>query len=93
MAKKIHRQDDPNSAGGIVMVPLQDFVSVQGKLVAVDGSPVTPHDPFIPPHVGTVTANGSSFVFINGIPVNFETNADSCGHPRAAGSDISFITE
>jgi uncharacterized Zn-binding protein involved in type VI secretion len=93
MAKPVHRFGDSNSAGGVVAGPLQDFVFDQGKLVSVDGSGVSGHAPFAPPHVAPVTANGSSFVRINGIPVNFEGNADSCGHPRATGSDIFFITE
>lgn len=93
MPKQVHRQGDANDAGGVVTSPLQDFVFDQNKLVAVDGSPVSPHAPFVPPHTSPVTANGSSFVFINDIPVNFETNADSCGHPRATGSDLVTITE
>lgn len=93
MNKPVHRQDDPNDAGGVVQTPSQDFVFDQDKLVSVDGSPVTPHPPFVPPHDAPVTANGSSFVFINDIPVNFEGNADSCGHARAAGSDLLFIEE
>lgn len=93
MTKPVHRQGDPNSGGGVVNAPVQDFVFDQGKLVATDGSGVSAHAPFEPPHTAPVTANGSSFVFINGVPVNFEGNADSCGHARAAGSDLIFITE
>lgn len=93
MGKDVHRLGDPNAAGGVVVGPAQDFVYDQGKLVSVDGSGVSPHPPFIPPHVSPVTASGSSFAFINGIPINFMGNADSCGHPRAGGSDIFFITE
>lgn len=91
--KKVQRVGDANDAGGVISASLQDFVYCNGKLVAVDGSPVTPHKPFFPPHTGTVTANGSSFVFINGIPVNFETTADSCGHVRVDGSPDVFVEE
>ncbi len=93
MAKPVHRRDDPNTAGGVVVSPIQDFVFDQGKEVATDGSGVSSHTPFAPPHLAPVTANGSSFVFIDGIPVNFQTNSDSCGHARAEGSDLLFITE
>lgn len=93
MAKPVHRLNDPNTAGGVMNGPAQSFVFDQGREVSIDGSGVSPHPPFVPPHVSPVTANGSSFVFISGIPVNFEGNADSCGHPRAEGSDLTFITE
>ena len=93
MAKSVHRRNDPNSAGGVVNGPAQGFVFDQGREISVDGSGVSAHPPFVPPHVAPVTANGSSFVFIGGIPVNFETNADSCGHLRAQGSDLIFIAE
>lgn len=88
MSRDVHRVSDPNTAGGIVSSVLQDFVSCEGQLVAVDGSPVTPHFPFFPPHVGTITASGASWFTINGIPVNAEGDADSCGHARDAGSTI-----
>lgn len=93
MTNPTHRQGDPNDAGGVVTAPAQDFVFDQGKLVSVDGSSVSPHPPFVPPHTAPVTANGSGLMFINGIPVNFTGNADSCGHARAAGSDLTFISE
>jgi uncharacterized Zn-binding protein involved in type VI secretion len=38
-----------------------------------------------------VTANGSTTVFINGIPVNRRGDADSCGHPREQGSSNVFV--
>ena len=93
MAKPVHRLNDPNTAGGVVNAPVQDFVLDQGREISVDGSGVTGHPPFLPPHDAPVTANGSSFVFINGIAVNVEGNADSCGHARAQGSDLTFISE
>ena len=53
MAKPVHRLNDPNSAGGVVNGPLQDFVFDQGQEISVNGSGVTPHTPFVPPQVAT----------------------------------------
>jgi len=91
MGVEVHRLGDANVAGGIVSGPLQSTVYANGLLVAVDGSAVTPHFPFIPPHIGTVTANGSPTVFAEGIPINGMGDPDSCGHPRASGSPDVFV--
>lgn len=91
MAVEVHRLGDANDGDGVVSGPLQSSVYANGLLVAVDGSAVTPHDPFIPPHVGTITANGSTTVFAEGIPINGLGDADSCGHARAAGSPDVFV--
>lgn len=91
MAVQVHRLGDANTGGGVVVGPLQGSVYANGKLVAVDGSAVTPHDPFIPPHVGTITANGSETVFAEGIPINGLGDADSCAHARAGGSPDVFV--
>ena len=82
----VHRMGDANDAGGVITGIPQNSVYANGKLVSVDSSSVSPHIPFIPPHVGTLTASGSSTVFIGGVPVNRTGDADSCGHSRASGS-------
>jgi len=83
----IHRLGDPNSAGGEITGIPQSTVFANDKLVSVDGSSVAPHTPFIAPHLAARTANGSGTVSAGGIPINRQGDADSCGHPRAAGSD------
>ncbi len=88
---QVHRVGDSNDAGGVITGSLQSSVFANGILVSVDGSPVSPHLPFVPPHVGTITASGSGTVSIEGIPVNRLGDADSCGHSRAAGSDNVFV--
>lgn len=88
---KVHRVGDSNDGGGIISSSLQSTVFANNLLVSVDGSPVTPHIPFEPPHVGTITANGSSTVFINGIRVNRLGDADSCGHTRIDGSPDVYV--
>lgn len=88
----VHRLGDANSAGGVILSTSQGSVFVNGKLAATDGSTVSGHFPFFPPHVPTTkTANGSSTVFIEGIPVNRLGDADECGHPRAAGSPNVYV--
>lgn len=86
-----HRIDDANYAGGVVSSSLQSTVYANNILISVDGSPVTPHPPFISPHTGTVTANGSTTVFAENININRKGDADSCGHPRAEGSPNVFV--
>lgn len=77
---------DSNAAGGVVTGSAQGQVYIDGRLVAVNGSPVSPHWPFVFPHIGTVTTSGAANVVINGIPVNRIGDPDSCGHPRATKS-------
>lgn len=80
------RVGDANSAGGVITASAQGSVYVNGILVSVDGSGVSPHVPFIAPHIGTVTSSGSSTVKAEGIAINRDGDADSCGHPRVGGS-------
>jgi len=80
----VHRQGDANDDGGIIEDVPQGTVYVNGQLASVDGSTVSDH------RTGeindTTTANGSPTVFIGGIPVNREGDADTCGDSRADGS-------
>ncbi len=87
----VHRIGDLNNAGGAITGVAQSTVSVNGILASVDGSDVSPHITFVVPHVGTITASGSSTVSIEGIPVNRQGDADSCGHSRAGGSPNVFV--
>lgn len=81
----IQRNGDANSAGGVGSSSVN--VKANGSSVLVNGSSVSPHPG---PHVGATTVNGSSTVFVNGIPVNRTGDADSCLHPRAGGSSNVF---
>jgi uncharacterized Zn-binding protein involved in type VI secretion len=80
-------QGDPDTGGGIIETPIQNFVKANGILVSVDGSPVSDHED----HTAVKTANGSAFVKINGIAVNIFGRADTCGHTRA-GTQVSWFT-
>lgn len=87
MSKPIHRLGDFNDGGGDITEIPQNTVYANGRLVSIDGSRVEPHDL----HFDTVTANGSTTVFIGGIPVNREGDEDECGHVRDGGSPDVFV--
>lgn len=92
--KRIQRLGDTNSGGGIITKIPQDFVFDEDLLISVNGSIGTGHgDPDDHIHDAGVwqTSNGSDFVFIEDIPVNFEGNTDTCGDVRLNGSDYIFI--
>jgi uncharacterized Zn-binding protein involved in type VI secretion len=84
------RVGDADTGGGVITASLQSHVFCNGALVAVNGSPVSGHVPG-GVHAAPRTASGSSTVFIKGIPVNRTGDADTCGHPRAAGSPNVFV--
>lgn len=84
MSKPVHRLGDPNEDGAAVTDIAQGTVFANNMLVSVDGSTVEGHG--LGEHASPVTANGSATVFIGGIPVNRQGDADTCGHPRADGS-------
>ena len=77
----VQRDGDANTGGGIGSSSVN--VKANGSSVLVDGSSVTPHPPS---HTGVKTANGSSTVFVNGIPINRTGDADTCTHLRTGGS-------
>jgi uncharacterized Zn-binding protein involved in type VI secretion len=87
MANNVQVSGDPNVDQGDIETPLQNFVFASGLLVSVNGTPVTDDND---DETGVVTANGSSFVKISGIPVNFFGNADTSGDPRA-GTQILWV--
>lgn len=72
-------------AGGVLLTPAQDFVRIDGALVAVEGTPVADHGSG--GHGNAVTANALSHVRIEGIRISRETEAATCGHPITNGSD------
>lgn len=76
----INRVTDPNTGGGVVVSTSQTFCKANGQYIATNGDSVSSHG--VSPHDSPVTANGLSWFKINGIPVNVNGNADSCGHTR-----------
>jgi uncharacterized Zn-binding protein involved in type VI secretion len=87
----VHRLGDLNDAGGSILSIPQSTVFANGILISVDGSLVSPHRPFLEPHITAKTSSGSSTVSIGGIPVNRQGDADTCGHTRVGGSDNVFV--
>lgn len=86
---EVHRLGDPNSAGAPITEVIQKTVFVNNILTSVDGCPVEGHGPGT--HSSPLTANGSTTVFIENIPVNRRGDADTCGHARTDGSPDVFI--
>ena len=86
MGNKAHRMNDLNTGGGEIKTIPQSTVKCNGKVLAVDGSKGTGHGVGIHAENAWDTANGSSTVNAGGIPVNSETDADTCAHTRTGGS-------
>jgi hypothetical protein len=90
---KVHRMTDRNDGGGAIDEILQKTVFANNLLVCVDGSKGTGHGLDIHEDHAWVTQHGSRNVFAENIPVNFETNEDSCGHHRIEGSPDVYVGE
>lgn len=85
----IERRGDVNTAGAAITGTKQSTVFANNILVATNGDPVAGHGKGI--HRAPSTANGSSTVFISGIPINRIGDSDTCGHTRASGSPNVFV--
>ena len=83
---KAHRMGDANTGGGTITSIPQSKVFCNGKLLSVNGSKGTGHGVDLHAVNAWDTANGSSTVNAGGIPVNSETDADTCTHTRTGGS-------
>lgn len=92
--RPVHRQGDPNSAGGIVTRG-ESSVLVNGRPIAVPALRVSPHPccgaKGCGAHCAATTKGGSASVRANGKPVIRQGDADTCGHPRAQGSPNVFV--
>jgi len=86
---QVHRLTDDNTAGAPIVSVIQSSVFTNYLLTSVDGCPVAGHGPGV--HGGPLTANGSTNVFIENIPVNRLGDADTCGHTRAVGSPDVYV--
>lgn len=73
-------------AGAVLSAPLVPNVFVNGKPIAVVGTPITPHGKV--PHTGATMAEGSPNVFAGGKPVCGSTHLASCGHPLVSTSTV-----
>ena len=86
----VQRLEDANAGGGIVTSTPQDFVTVDGQLVAVVGAKGTAHPPCPDDnsHCANVwaTSGGSGKVRISNKAVIRRDDVDTCGHARVGGS-------
>ena len=84
----VQRQGDSNSAGGVATGGVAS-VRVNGQPVVVNGTSVSAHAPWgppHPPHAAASTTSGSATVRAAGVPINTTGNPDTCGHARSGGS-------
>jgi hypothetical protein len=93
----VQRLDDLNNGGGKLTQTPQDFVTVDGKKVAVVGAEGTSHYPCGQPggnahcYPTWQTKGGSSSVRIANKPVIRTQDVDSCGHTRVGGSSTTRV--
>lgn len=85
------RVGDASSAGGVATGGVAS-VRINGRPVIVNGNSVTAHpccgQRGCPPiHCSATTTGGSGSVKAGGIPVVYTGANDTCGHPRAGGSE------
>lgn len=85
MSRQIVRVGDKNSAGGKV-ISGDNTVFLNGKPVAIDGSPVTNHPPGKGPHISARCRATEQTIYVNGKRIIFVGDKDTCGHPRVEGS-------
>lgn len=86
----VQRVGDRNSAGGVI-INGDNTVLINGRAVAVQGSSVSPHPccgqrGCPPTHCNAKTQATISTVLVNGKPVIFTDDKDTCGHARVSGS-------
>ena len=86
-SKEIHRLGDVNNVGAAISSTKQTFAKIGGKPIATNGDDVEDHGDGI--HNNAKTANGADWARINGIPINRQGDADTCGHTRASGADFA----
>lgn len=76
------------AGGGLVISSPQDFVTVDGVLVACIGSQIADHGSG--GHNSALVAEGSSFVSIDGMVVAFALALASCGHSLSGSAHVTI---
>ena len=90
MGQAVQRVGDRNTAGGVILNG-DDSVLINGRAVAIRGASVSAHPccgrkGCPPTHCNAKTQASNSTVLVNGVPLIFTDDKDTCGHPRAGGS-------
>jgi uncharacterized Zn-binding protein involved in type VI secretion len=78
-----------DSAGGLLSSTAQAFVRVNGSLLAVVGTVVSPHG--VGPHAAATMTSGSTLFKVNGTGVIFQGKLASCGH-AVSGSLFAMVS-
>jgi len=86
----VQRVGDQNSAGGVILNG-DNTVLVNGRAIAIQGASVSAHPccgrkGCPPTHCNAKTQTKNSTVLVNGVPLIFTDDTDTCGHARAGGS-------
>jgi len=90
MGRAVQRVGDKNTAGGLILQG-DDTVLVNGRAIAVQNAPVSPHPccgarGCPPVHCNARTQSNAGEILVNGIPLILSQDLDTCGHARAGGS-------
>jgi len=90
MGKAVQRVGDQNTAGGVITNG-DETVLINGRAVAIRGASVSAHPccgrrGCPPTHCNAKTQTENATVLVNGIPLIFTDDKDTCNHPRAGGS-------
>jgi uncharacterized Zn-binding protein involved in type VI secretion len=81
----IQRVGDRNVAGGAILQG-DSSVRVNGRPIAVENMPVSPHTNFKGLHSNARTVATQNNIRVNGKRVITSRDRDSCGHQRGLGS-------
>ena len=85
----VQRVGDQNSAGGVILNG-DNTVLINGRAVAIKDSSVSPHTPCGQRgqniHCSAKTQTTNSTVLVNGVPLVYTNDIDTCGHARTGGS-------
>ncbi len=90
MGRAVQRVGDQNSAGGLILSG-DATVLVNGRNIAVQNAPVSPHpccgaQGCPPVHCNAQTQASTGEILVNGIPLIILNDTDTCGHTRVGGS-------
>jgi uncharacterized Zn-binding protein involved in type VI secretion len=90
MSRAVQRVGDQNSAGGLILRG-DNTVLVNGRAIAVQNAPVSPHpccgaQGCPPVHCNAQTQASTGQILVNGVPLIINNDTDTCGHNRVGGS-------
>ncbi len=81
----IQRVGDRNVAGGAILQG-DPSVRINGRAVAIENMPVSPHTNFKGSHTNARTVATQNNIRVNGKRIITSRDRDSCGHQRGSGS-------